>query len=223
MPEEINGQTYYTEDEVNEKVQESQSEQDALKEQLSELEIQIADKDGDTEELQAQLKETEALLEKEKGKEKNFKNLRKSKEDKAEESSELKEQLESTNKKLDSFLESTKSEVITDYLAGKGIINDDGEIADKNLKEKFDHHFKRLVGDASSKDQIKNVAKEAYILASANEQGTDAVASVVQRSGGNNVIKPGTKESARSQELAQGLGVTAEDKKKYGGESLPLI
>jgi DNA repair exonuclease SbcCD ATPase subunit len=172
------------------------------------------DKAGDLETLQETLKEKEEEIEKLKGKDMNFSNLRKQKED-------AEKKIEETKKEIDEKINTVKREVLESVM--KDHFNETMKAytgGDDELKKKIEYHYKRLADVASTKEEVSNKLRDAYILATKpNESDALSIASISSGGVSRMNIKNQDKKLT-PEEVAMGskFGLTPEDMKKYGGQ-----
>ncbi len=89
---------------------------------------------------------------------------------------------------------------------------------DTALAEKIQFHLKRLEGEIKTPEDFQKVLSDAYTLA-AGQPVPDALSSVISSAGASNKGGNGANKLPISQEampVAEKLGVTADDLKKYG-------
>ena len=178
---------------------------------IDEFKTANPDKTAELTTLQEELKTKEEELEKLKGKDLNFSNLRTQK-DAAE------KKIENITKEIDQKISLAKKEVMEGVM--KDHYNDTlkslaGE--DEDLKKKIEHHYKRLGDVASTKQEVGIKLRDAYLLA-ATPPITDALNTSVLSSGGvgklnikgqENKFTPDEKVLARK--LAQAGGMVLKD------------
>jgi hypothetical protein len=75
---------------------------------------------------------------------------------------------------------------------------------DPKLKEKIEHNFKRISGDAKTKKEIEERAVEAYNMLGLNQKNPLAAAI---NAGGDAPTEKGETTDARTKELVEGLGL----------------
>ena len=203
MSTKIEDVVYYTEDELNEAKITAES-------TIADLEEQIAIESSEKAELDEKFTLVNKELEKLKGKEMNFHQLRDSKQRANEKAIETEEKLIETTKQLNTFLTETQTEILTDYK------NEQGITADKELEEKFNHFFEKVQGKkAVTKSQIITAANEAYILASA-QSDTDVVKFVVPRNASYQTKKQ-QEGKENNKEMMNDFGISDDDVTKYSG------
>jgi len=225
MPQEIDGKTFYSQEEVDQQLQESSEKIKESEDKIADLENQISEHSGNEEELKEQLEEAKEKLKGEKDKEKNFRNLRQNKEQKEEEVQGLKKTVEETNKKLDEFIKNTQKEEQDAILKDKGIIGEDGTILDKNVKEKFDFYFAKVGANAKTKAEIHQATVDALILATKDKEGDNRLQGVLPRRNSSHDYKGDkNQESETSKEMRQDFGISDKDKETHGkGGTVPLF
>lgn len=89
---------------------------------------------------------------------------------------------------------------------------------DKEVEKKIEHHYKRLGDTPTTKNEITNKMKDAWLLATKQPE-VGALNSMVISSGGVGRLGykgPTQPFSAEEQVLAAKFGLSAEDIKKYG-------
>lgn len=191
----------YTEEELEAQKQEA----------IEQYKLENPDKTDELTALQDELREKEEELAKSKDKDQNFAGLRKAKE-------EAEKKLTDFTKDIDTKISNVKKEVMEGVL--KDTYNDNlkalaGE--DAELSKKIEYHYKRLGDTASTKDEISNKMRDAYLLATKPE-GYDALNSSVLSTGGVgrlNIQPKGQKLSAEEKVLAGKFGISDADLKKY--------
>jgi len=170
------------------------------------------DKSDELTALQEELKSKEEELAKIKDKDTNFANLRKQKE-----AVELK--MANITAEIDTKINLAKKEVMEGVLKDhyndtiKALAGDDEEV-----KKKIEFQYKRLADSASTKQEIANKLRDAWVLASKVEEG-DAFNSTVLSSGGVGRLKiKGQEKKLSPEEKAIGakLGLSEKDYEKYG-------
>lgn len=203
MPKEIEGQTYYSQEELDQLKEEKENEIADIKEEIENA------KDEEKEKLEEELAAAKADLEKFKDKDYNFGKVRKVANDKEKEAEETKQQLEATAKRVEEIANAARKDTLDAYLDGK-IAQDDEE-----TKKKFDLYFKKLGGEqAASKSEIVKIAQDSLILA-ANENAD--FGNVLPR----NFIVPEKRsekkkeESSFSKEQRQAMNISDKDAEKY--------
>lgn len=152
--------------------------------------------------------EAEQALQKLRDKDMNFEQLKKSK--KAEVSEELRTQISSLEEKINQLAEQpkndTKAEFIRTHIG-----------ADKEKEKLFDYYYEKLGTGANSKEDIIKAANEALTLATGGEYKPDVSSSMYSVSPSDNYRNVTTKEvSDQSKQIGNLLGITDEDRKKYG-------
>jgi len=192
----------FTQDEVNEQVTAKEEE---LETERSTAEETAAD-------LQRQLDEVNEQLTKEKGKDKNFKNLRDTKESLEKQLGEMKVQIETLVTDIKTNKENKASALKTSYLKARGI---DG---DKNFTDRFNLHFTKVGKDAKTDEEIQKAVEEAFILAAADNGSPDLVRqTIVTRENFITKKKNATdEETPDSKEMRRDMKLSDEDVKKYG-------
>lgn len=195
--------------------EELEVQKEAAKQQaIDDFRAENPDKSEELTELQQQLEEKTAELEKFKTKDLNFGNLRKQKEDVEKKIGEIEKQVdEKINIVKKEVLEGVMREHYNDTL--KALAGDDDEV-----RKKIEFHYKRLGDAAGTKLEVANKLRDAYILATRVEE-VDALTTSVISSGGVGRINPGTKQQSFSpdeKDLAKKFGLNEEDIKKYGSQ-----
>jgi hypothetical protein len=178
-----------------------------------------AEKEAEKSDIQAKLEETQEALEKEKQKEKNFKNLR----DKSDKGDGKVEELANTVKTLQEQLNIVTAQPIA--TAKKSFIEKHIG-ADKEAVDKFNLHFQKVGKDAKSDEEVSVALQEALILTtggktqagSGNNNGRVVTTGADNSNGGSQ-----GEESEASKEFAKAFGITEEDKKKHGKNQTNLF
>jgi len=207
MPKEIDGEQYYTQEELDQMVSEKEEE---IQDKMKELEnASEEDKTKLQEELTGLKEENEKL----KNKDHNFNNLRKNKEKKDEQVEILQNTVKTTNEKIDKILEGSRSEAKDEFYRELDI--DPVHTDNKELIGKIDFYFKKVGAEAESKTQIKAALKEAYILATQSVDINDVVRQSVKTGGGR--INTNNKSDVNKEKPFEAeLGVTKDMKDKHG-------
>ena len=166
------------------------------------------DKTDELTALQEELKKKEEALEKASDKSTNLANLRKAKEDAEKKVADL---LVGFDEKINTVKKEVMEGVMKDHYNDilKAFSGDDPEIA-----KKVEFHYKRLGDVASTKDEITNKLKDAYVLATKDEGGN--FDSRILSSGGVsriNIKSQDKKFSSEEKELAAKLGLSEKDLK----------
>jgi hypothetical protein len=180
-------------------------------EAIEQYKLDNPDKTDELTQLQEELRIKEEELSKAKDKDANFANLRKQKEA-------AEKKITDITAEIDSKIQSVKKEVMEGVM--KDHYNDTlkafaGE--DEEIKKKIEFHFKRLGDVASTKEEISNKMRDAYLLATKPE-GYDALNSSVISTGGVgrlNIKSQGQKLSADEKVMASKFGLSDADLKKY--------
>lgn len=209
MPEEINGVTYYTEEEVTNLKTEVEENVSTLQQQLEEANTSKTATEEEKQQLQEDLEKANAELEKFNKKDFNFKKLRDKTEDKDKDKQELTQQVTQTNERLDRVLEGQRKRVIGDVLK-------DVEL-DESKRKVFDHYFEKVGGkQADTDEEIAGAARDALTLTLGNEGAIDPLTQVIKTGpGAKNDKKPTETVTPVVQEMRENLKITPEDAKKY--------
>lgn len=169
------------------------------------------DKTDELTALQEELAKKEEALEKSKNAGANFANLRKAKE-------EAEKKLEDVLKGVDDKIGKVKNEVFEGVMKDhyndtlKALAGEDAE----TLK-KIEYHYKRLGDPVTTKSEMSNKLKDAFLLATKKETD-DALNTSVLSSGGVgrlNIKPQGQKLSDVEKSVAGKLGLSEADLKKY--------
>lgn len=191
----------YTADEIEEQKQQA----------VDDYKTNNPDKTADIEALQETLAEKEIELEKMKGKDMNFANLRNQKEAAEKKIEEIKGEIDG---KISNVKKEVMEEVMRDHYSEslKALSGDD-----KELEKKIEFHYKRLGDVASTKTDIASKLRDAWFLAT-KPTGDDGVNANVFASGGVGRVQiksQATKISAEEKAVGAKFGITDEDFKKY--------
>lgn len=177
----------------------------AKQEAIEQYKLDNPDKEGELAELQTKLQEAEEKLAKAGDKDKNFDSLRKAKET-------AEKKVEDILKGVDEKINTVKKEVMEGVM--KDHYNDTlkafaGE--DAEVQKKIEYHFKRLGDVASTKEEITNKLKDAYLLATGKED--NGVNASVFSSGGVGRLNIKSDKKFSSEEIAMGekFGLTPKD------------
>lgn len=179
-------------------------------EAIEQYKIENPDKSGDIVLLQEELTQAKEELEKAGKKDQNFVALREAK-DKAE------RKLEAYTKETDGKITKVKMEVLEAVMQDhksdmlKALSGGDAEI-----EKKIEYHYKRLGDVATTKEEITNKLKDAYVLAT-KQEAPDAVNMSVFSSGGVGRLKINSASptfSSEEKELGAKFGLKEEDFKK---------
>lgn len=218
MPQTLeDGTIVYTEDEMNESIDEKTAD---LASKIEELETAS---DEEKESLQKDKEKLEADLAVLKDKDTNFKKLRNRSKENEEENAGLKKTVEDTTKRIDDIVTANKKETQDEMLQKAGLIDEAGKVIDKDLKETFDHYYEQVGKTAVTTAQIKKATQDALILAAQGKEDQSFLDKVIPTRVGPGYKKDENAETPVSKEFAKQFGITPEDKKKYGGDSIPLI
>lgn len=177
-------------------------------EAIEQYKAENPDKTDELTALQAELAEKEDLLAKAGDKDKNFVALRKAKED-------AEKKVEDILKGVDEKLKTAKKEILEGVMQDHK--NDTLKVlsgGDAELEKKLEYHYKRLGDVASTKEEITNKLKDAYVLATKQEAGD--ISGTVLGSGGVgrlNIKSNSPKFSPEEKELGAKFGLTDEDLK----------
>lgn len=171
-----------------------------------------AEKEEALEAANAEKEELETKLKKFEDKDYNFSKLRekKNKNEDGESQEEIQKKIDELNQKIDAIGNQSKEDTLNDFIKNKV-----GE--DKETKEKFDYYYKRLGSDAKSKEEIQKAATEALQLATGGSYQPDRDQSMHSVGANQNYRQQNTGEpSEQAKEIGSKLGVSDEDRKKYG-------
>ena len=183
-------------------------------EAIEEYKMENPDKSDELTALQEEIARKEEELDKMKGKDLNFSNLRKQKE-------EAEKKVADILAGVDDKINKAKSEVF------EGVMKDhynetiralSGE--DEEVLKKIEYHYKRLSDSATTKQEITNKLRDAYILATKPE-GYDALNSTVISTGGVgklNIKNQSLNMTPEEKEVASKFGLTDKDLQKYGNK-----
>ena len=168
------------------------------------------DKTEELTSLQTELETANAELEKLKSVDKSVSHFKK-------EATEAQKKVEEITKSIDEKILNVKREVLEGVMSDhkndtlKALAGGDAE-----LEKKIEYHYKRLGDVASTKAEITNKLKDAYVLA-AKQEAPDAVNMNVFSSGGVgrlNIKSNNPQFSAEEKELGAKFGLKEEDFKK---------
>lgn len=185
---------------------------EAQKQEAIELyKLENPDKTDELTALQEELKTKEEALEKATKKDLNFGTLRTQKEA-------AEKKIADITKEIDTKISQAKKEVMEGVMKDhyndtlKALAGDDEEV-----KKKIEFHFKRLGDTASTKEEIGNKLRDAWLLATKPAE-MDALNSTVLSSGGVGRLKINSSEKkftpdekALAQKLAQAGGMKLEE------------
>lgn len=182
---------------------------------------QVEEEDGTTveavpltyaQELQKQLDEAKGALAKEQDKEKNFNNLRKSKEADEGKIEELSKNINDLSSKLNSVLEGT-AKALSAYKESthKKIAGEDAELA-----KKIDYFYGQFQGDPKTPEEIEQRSRQAYVLATADRPNATPFEIAVSARGTGSVPKSNTdfSDTEAGKEIAKRYGIVIEEPKK---------
>lgn len=213
MPKEIENadgtkETLFTQEELDAKAA------DEVAAKVAEAESKAADEKT---ELETKLAEATEKLTKELDKTRNFEALRDKLGKKEDNGSDLAKTVDNLSKQLDEInrrpVEEAKNDFITKNIG-----------TNKELKDKFDVFFGKLGSDAKTKVEVEAAMSAAFILASDGKKPD--ISTRMQRGSVNDnfaELSDG-QETEMSREIASKMGLTEEDKKKYGkGAKVDLI
>ncbi len=174
---------------------------------IEQYKIDNPDKTDEISDLQTKLQEAEEKLTKANDSDKNFAALRKSKD-------EAEKKLEDFTKEIDGKISKVKMEVLEGVMQDHK--NDTMKVlsgGDPELEKKIEYHYKRLGDVAGTKEEITNKLKDAYVLATKQESGSN-FSNTVLGSGGVGRIKfnsTNPKFSTEEKELGAKFGLTDKD------------
>ena len=169
------------------------------------------DKSDEVSRLMGELETANAEVEKFKGKDLNFSNLRQQKESAEKKLTDLKDEIE---RKIGAVKKEILDGVLKDHYTEtlNGLAGDDAE-----LRKKVELHYNRLQDVAATKEEVNKKLRDAWTLATKKED--DVLTTSVLSSGGVSNIQAkvgGKKFSPEEKEfgkkLAQAGGLTLEDK-----------
>jgi len=191
----------------------TQEEVDAAAEEKARLEAERVESEKQTEldALAAEKQELEEKLQKEQEKEKNFEKVRRKAEGKdIEINEELKKQIDELNKRIDSVAQRPVDDTKAEFIKARV-----GE--EKEKIDKFEYYYKRLGADAKSKEEVLKAANEALVLATGGEYKPSMDGQMFSVGASQNYRQQKTEQvSEESKAIGNLLGITAEDRKKYG-------
>lgn len=171
------------------------------------------EKQAEIDALEAEKVKNEEELEKLRNKDMNFENLRRkseSKEDKEKKAEDLEGQIATLNKKIDELAEQPKNDIKEEF-----IIKNIGEDAEK--KKMFEHYYAQLGSEAKTKTEILKAAADALTLAGGVNPDAGDDSAMFSIGADQNYRQTRTGEpSEESKEIASKLGLSEEDRKKYG-------
>lgn len=193
----------------------SQEEVEALANErlAAEAERIESEKQAEVDRLAQEKLDLESELEKLKNKDMNFERVRKKAEGKdVEISEEIKSQISQLEERINAIAAQPKEDVKQDFV--KQYIGDN-----KEQQERFDYYFEKLGSDAVTKEDVIKASQEALRLASDGEYKPD-LSSGMYNTGVNQNYRGTQKNevSETSKEIGALLGVTEEDRKKYGNK-----
>ena len=150
-------------------------------------------------------------LEKLQKQERNFEKLRKIAEDKEGKEDEYK----TTLTKLQEEINAIKQKPFEDL---KGTFVEKNIGADQELKDKFDHYYKKLSDGATSEAEVNAALRAAYSAATDGTKQPDMGGGVVNTKPGipSGGAGSGNQPSEASQGFAKAFGLKDADKEKYG-------
>jgi len=199
----------------------SKEETEQMAEECAKVEAEriVAEKEEEYAEILRQKEEEKAeleqKLEKEQSKDRNFKQLRQKTEKQEEEEAETKKTIAGLQERLSAMerqpFESAKSDFV--------------EVNVENTKEKrelFDYFYKKTSVGAQTKEDIVKALKEAKVLYDSSNPVGNNDAKMTSVSPGYE-FKASETESETARQIAQNLGVTEVDKKKYGKGTVNLF
>lgn len=200
-----------TAQEVEKKLEEAQTK--AEEEANKKLEEYQKATDEEVEAMKKELEETKEELAKEKDKDKNFGNLRKSKDESNGKIKELTEKVE----KLEKGIEETKSQA-SEQMISSAIKAKSGD--DKELEEKIKFHFNQFTPPKNT-EELKQKVESAYILATGGQAGNTLSGETISGAGGaSEPAMPaeggvkGHKLSEAGKEVGKKMGITDQDYEK---------
>jgi DNA repair exonuclease SbcCD ATPase subunit len=196
-----------TADEVNARIESER--QLAADEARATLE---AEKEQALQEKEAELLEAQEKLKKLEDKDYNFSKLRNKTE---KDETELKKTLEKLSQDVSELkglpVQQQKDSFVDTHIG-----------SDQELKDKFEHYYTRLGKDAKTNEERAAALKESLILAGGTQQGASFIARAIPTAGNPN-IPTGDEVSQEAKEFGAALGVSDEDRKKYGSGSINLF
>lgn len=177
-------------------------------EAIEQFKVDNPDKTDELLALQEELKTKEEAFEKLNNKDKNFVNLRKAKD-------EAEKKIEEILKGVDEKINKAKSEVFEGVM--KDHYNDTlkalaGE--DTETLKKIEHHYKRLGDSATTKSEITNKLRDAYLLATKQEDSNLSSSAFSSAGAGGLKFKGSEKKfNEDEKDLASKFGLTEKDLK----------
>jgi len=178
---------------------------------LDEYKLENPDRSEEINDMQEELRKKEEELEKLKNKDFNFSNLRKQKE-----SAEI--EIEKIKKDIEGKLETVKKEVMEgvmkDYYDETIKVFSEG---DEELKKKIEFHYKRIQDDPITKTDMSKKIRDAYILATKQDEVDILNTSVISSGGVRRLNIKGQdkkytlEEKEMAQKLAQAGGLKLKD------------
>lgn len=175
-----------------------------------------AEKDAELLAKEEELADAQEKLKKLQDKEHNFNVVARGKDKKDKEEEALKEQMEKLQAEVDEVRKAPMDTIRSEFEAAHFEGN-------KELKDKFDVFMDKLGNGAKTVTEIKAAMEQAYMLA--NDGKKPEVANNITRTGVNENFAdlPDGQESQDSKDIGAAMGLSAEDKKKYGAGKVKLI
>lgn len=169
-----------------------------------------AEKQAEIDRIEAERATEKEELEKLRNKDMNFENLRKKADGNNTGAEEVKKQIDELTKRLDVVATQPILEVKTQFIKTKI-----GE--DKEKKELFEHYFKQLGADAKTKEEVEKACNGALMLATNGQYQPNGNNGVTGTQITQNYRQENTSGiSEDSKVFGAALGITPEDRKKYG-------
>lgn len=191
-----------TQGELEEKLSEAK---EAYQIDVEEVKNQLSDKEES-------LKLMEEELGKEKEKDKNFSNLRKSREEKETEANNLKDEIKGVKEEINSLKKGTENDNINNVI--NELTGEDGE-----LKKKVKHYYDNFITpEDDNLEKRKERVMNAYTLASGSRPANPLSGGAISSSGGtfpDEVIGGGEKLSGSARSVATKLGISDNDLKRH--------
>lgn len=185
----------------------TQEEADALVAQKA-AEVEAA-KQAELDNLAAEKATIEEELGKFRNKDYNFEALRNKAENKGKTEEELKKQIEDINKRLESVAQQPILDTKADFVRMN--IGDDKEKSDL-----FEYYYKKLGADAKTRGEVIKASQEALALAT-NGAYKPGDGNAISTGISHNYRDESKKETSEtSKAIGSLLGITEEDRKKYG-------
>lgn len=169
----------------------------------------------DIKKLQEELEKKNSELKKYEDKEYNFSELRKTKEKEEVARKILEEEKKALEAKIDEKINGVKEDIVKEKISERVKNFSNG---DEELEKKILYHYNRIKDEATNDKEINKKLVDAFILATKRDDN-DVVSGTISSFGSpvitkrqKNEIKPELKP------VAEKLGITDEDIKKYGGQ-----